>query len=418
MSDRRSCRSFDVVIAGAGIIGLSIAWELARRSKLKIAVLEKGAGTGEGSTGASSAICRYRYSMDDMLHLASDGIRAYRNWPAYTRLDQPRAVFQNDGVLWMPGSDTAWADTEHARLQRFDIASAVLDDDDLTDRFPAFSTCTVAPDTETGEPHECRGGGRHLLELDGGYMDPTGAMQDLVAACRAHGVEVSFRSQVIGVRKQGGRVSGVELGNGDFVATPLLVNAAGPWCRGLYDAAGLDVPWDLKPTRIQVLYRDRPPELRGDIPVTVDMEGGIYFRTQNRGQQLIISSVLEADEREAVPDPDEFNRDADDDFRLIKLHVLHHRLPDLPPRGKVLGYCGLYTVNRDDVHPIVGPTAIDGFWVANGFSGHGFKLAPAIGSMVAQAITGDALAADTSVPLSFFSIDRDPIDIGSKSVLA
>ena len=97
---------YDVVIVGAGIIGLSIAWELARRSDLAIAVLEKGAGTGEGSTGASSAICRYRYSMDEMVQLASDGIGAYRDWQAYTGLSEPLAAFQNDSVLWMPGSDT------------------------------------------------------------------------------------------------------------------------------------------------------------------------------------------------------------------------------------------------------------------------------------------------------------------------
>jgi sarcosine oxidase subunit beta len=409
---------FDVVIVGAGIIGLSIAWELARRSKLKIAVFEKGAGTGEGSSGASSAVCRHRYSLDEMLRLASDGIDAYKNWQSYTELRQPRAVFQNDGVLWMPGSDTGWADPEHVRLQRFGIASVVLDDDDLRERFPAISTCMIAPDTETGESHDCRGGGRHLLELDGGYMDPTGAMQDLVDACRARGVTVSFRSEVSRIRKQGGRITGIELRNGELIATPLLVNAAGPWCLRLYEAAGLDVHWDLKPTRIQVLYRDRPPELRGDIPVTVDMEGGIYFRTQNRGQQLIVSSVLEEDEREVVANPDEFDRDADDDFRHMKLHVLHHRLPDLPQRGKVLGYSGLYTVNRDDVHPIVGPTEIDGLWLANGFSGHGFKLAPAIGSMVANAVTGDSLDTDTSTPISFFSIDREPIELESKSVLA
>ena len=413
-----SGRRFDVVIVGAGIIGLSIAWELARRSNLKIAVLEKGAGTGEGSTGASSAVCRHRYSMDEMLRLASDGINAYRNWHAYTELHQPQAVFQNDGVLWMPGSDTGWADPEHARLQRFAIASAVLDDIDLRERFPAISTCTIVPDTETGESHECRGGGRYLFETDGGYMDPTGAMQDLVDACRARGVTVSFRSEVRGVRKRGGRITGAELGNGERIATPLLINAAGPWCKGLYEAAGLAVHWDLRPTRIQVLYRDRPPELRGDIPVTVDMQGGIYFRTQNRGQQLLVSSVLEEDEREVVANPDEFDRDADEDFRLIKLHILHHRLPDLPQRGKVLGYCGLYTVNRDDVHPIVGPTEIDGLWVANGFSGHGFKLAPAIGSMVARAVTGNKIDTDTSIPISFFSIDREPIELESKSVLA
>ena len=81
-----------------------------------------------------------------------------------------------------------------------------------------------------------------------------------------------------------------------------------------------------------------------------------------------------------------------------------------------LGYCGLYTTNREDVHPIVGPTDVDGFWVANGFSGHGFKLAPAIGSMVAKAVTGNSLASE--VPLSFFSIDREPIELELKSVLA
>ena len=249
-------------------------------------------------------------------------------------------------------------------------------------------------------------------------MDPTGAMQDLVEACRARGVTVSFRSEVTGIRKQGGRVSGVELGSGGSMATPLLINAAGPWCHRLYEAAGLEMRWDLRPTRIQVLYRDRPPELPGHIPVTVDMEAGIYFRTQSRGQQLIISSVLEEDERETVANPDEFDRDADEDFRLIKLHALHHRLPQLPQRGRVLGYSGLYTTNRDDVHPIVGPTDVEGFWVANGFSGHGFKLAPAIGSMVAQAVTGVSMESDTSIPISFFAADREPIQLESKSVLA
>ena len=318
----------------------------------------------------------------------------------------------------MSGSDTAWADVEHARLKRFGIPSTVVDDDELKDRFPALSPCTITPDTRTGESHDCEGGGRQLLELEGGCMDPMAAAQDLVDACRGKGVDVTFRSEVTGIRTQGGRVSGVNLGTGESIATPLLINAAGPWCRRLYEAAGLEVRWNLVPTRIQVLYRDCPPELPGPVPVTADMGGGIYFRTQNRGQQLIVGSVLEEDEREEVSDPDVFERDADEDFRLAKLHVLHHRIPDLPQRGKVRGYCGLYTTNRDDVHPIVGPTEADGFWVANGFSGHGFKLAPAIGSMMAQAITGDSVASDTSVPVSFFAIDREPLRLRSKSVLA
>ena len=70
------------------------------------------------------------------------------------------------------------------------------------------------------------------------------------------------------------------------------------------------------------------------------------------------------------------------------------------------------------MHPILGPTEIDGFWVANGFSGHGFKLAPAIGSMLAQAVTGETSDFDTEVPLSFLAVDREPIGVASKNVLA
>ena len=87
-------KQYDVVIAGAGIIGLSIAWQLARRSKLSIAVLEKGAGVGEGSTGASSAVCRTRYSLDDVVFLARDGINAYRHWSQFTSLSEPRAPIE------------------------------------------------------------------------------------------------------------------------------------------------------------------------------------------------------------------------------------------------------------------------------------------------------------------------------------
>lgn len=413
-----SRQNYDVAIVGGGIIGLSTAWQLARRSKLRIVLLEKGAGLGEGSTGASSAVCRVRYSRDEMVRLADDGIEAYRQWQHFTGLASPRAQFHPDGVLWMVGEDRQWALHEHSRLSDLGIATQLLDDAELTQRFPAYSNCTLAPDVVAGTPHDCGGGGRHLLETDGGYMDPVNAIEDLREACLAAGVDVRVSSAVKNVQLEGGRVCGLVLASGETLSTPLLVNAAGPWCKQLYEAAGLQQRWNLLPTRIQVLYLDRPEQLTGDIPVTVDLAGGIYFRTQNLGQQLVVGSVLEADERESISDPDRLQREADDDFLQRVLHSLHHRFPSLPYRGKVRGYSGMYTMNRDDVHPIVGPTAIDGFWVANGFSGHGFKLGPAIGAMLAKEITGEASDFDTAVPLQFFSIDRDPIAADSKSVLA
>jgi glycine/D-amino acid oxidase-like deaminating enzyme len=411
-------RNYDVVIAGAGIIGLSIAWQLARRSELRILVLERGAGVGEGSTGASSAVCRCRYSLDDVVRLARDGIEAYRHWKAYTGLNSARAGLNEDGVLWLPGNATSWAETEHARMAELGVPTAVLDDAQLRERYPAINPCTHSPDFETGEPHTCSGGGRHFLELNGGWVDPVSAAQDLVDACRRQGVDIRFRARLKDVDVTGGKVTGVSVADGTTYQTPLLVNAAGPWCRELYAEAGVRLDWDLAPIRIQMLHRDRPPEIEGAVPVTVEMEGGVYFRTQNRGQQLLVGSVLEADEREELDDPDALPETVDDEFQMLKMHALHHRLPALPYRGRIMGYCGLYTVNRDDVHPILGPTRVDGFWVANGFSGHGFKLAPAIGSMVAQAITGLPAEFDTDLPLDFLGIDRDPIVLDAKSVLA
>ncbi|MEA3080985.1 MAG: hypothetical protein QOD54_653, partial [Sphingomonadales bacterium] len=117
-------------------------------------------------------------------------------------------------------------------------------------------------------------------------------------------------------------------------------------------------------------------------------------------------------------DPDNYAKYVDDDFARLKLHALQHRIPGLSYSAAVHGYSGLYTINRRDMHPVVGRTPVEGFYVANGCSGHGFKLAPAIGSLLAQAITGESDDFDTSVSPGFLAFDRLPIALASKTVLA
>jgi glycine/D-amino acid oxidase-like deaminating enzyme len=219
------------------------------------------------------------------------------------------------------------------------------------------------------------------------------------------------------VIKENGRVKGVELADGTEISTELVVNAAGPWCNQLNEMAGADLRWTLTPTRIQTVYRSWPTDL-GPIPVGADATTGIYFRPETGGQQVLIGSVLSEDEEEIIDDPDDYKRVPDAGFTEMKLAAFHHRVPGLEARGGVSGVAGLYTINREDVHPVVGPSGVDGLWVANGFSGHGFKLAPAIGSLVAQAVTGTSIEFDTDVPMSFLAVDRDPIDVAVKNVLA
>ena len=406
----------DVLVVGAGIIGSSIAHQLARRGVSVIAV-DKGAGPAEGSTGASSSICRCRYTNPEVVRLALYGREAYGNWVEHTGLESPRAGLTRTGVLWMMGETASDVDIAVDRLVGQGVAAQNLTASDVEEMWPQLSTCAAPLDLESGSEHVCSPGEAHLYEPDSGYVDAVGANQDLIDATRYFGGDVRYRSAVASLLRDGERIIGANLEDGDVIEADIVVNAAGPWCNSLNRMAGAELRWTLTPTRIQTVYRQIPTEF-ADLPTTADGSAGIYFRTESGGQQLMVGSVLAEDEEEAVDDPDSYKRSPDAEFTQMKLAALHHRLPGLEPRGMPSGIAGLYTINREDVHPVLGPSGVPGFWVANGFSGHGFKLAPAVGSLIAQGITGSRLEEDVDVPLDFLSIDRAPISVAAKSVLA
>lgn len=406
----------DVVVVGAGIIGASIAHELASRG-IDVLALDKGLGPAEGSTGASSSICRCRYTYPEVVRLAFHGQEAYGNWRDYTGLSEVRSGLNRVGVLWLMGESVGKVRSDASKLEAEGVTAEAIGPDAVREIFPALSACAEPLDMSGEVSHECREGEAFLYEPIGGYADPVGANQDLIDAIRARGGEVRFRSLVTDVLFDGDSVAGVALADGTTVSSSLVVNAAGPWCNQINALAGAEMRWTLSPTRVQTVFRPWPADL-GHLPVGADSSAGIYFRPESSGQQVLIGSVLAEDEEEEVDDPDDFKRLPDADFAQLKLAAFHHRVPGLEARGNISGIAGLYTINREDVHPIVGPSGVDGFWVANGFSGHGFKLAPSIGSMVAQAITAQPGAFDTDVPMSFFSVDRSPIDLAVRHVLA
>ncbi len=407
----------DIVIIGGGIIGMSIAHQVARRSPLKIVVLEKGAGLGEGSTGGSSAITRQRYSKAENVRIARDGNVIWRNWPEYTGLDEPTGRFHDIGVLWMMHDDPQVVAADQARLVAEGIDAVTVDAAELARLYPGVSACMVPFDLTGDVEHVCADGSAFLIERDTGFFDATGALLDVATAARAGGVDVRMRSEAVMISMLGGRVRGVTLADGSTIDAGLVINAAGPWCNQINAMVGLDMPWTLVPTRVQVVYRDLPPIVPRPIPVICDAAGGVYLRPEAGDGQIILGSILEEDELESA-DPDSYNGAADRAYIDLKIHALHHRLPSLPYRGIPGGMASLYTVNRQDVLPVVGPTSVEGFAVVNGFSGHGFKESQIIGSMMAQWITGERASFDTDVPMDFLSVDRAPIDIAEHTVLA
>ena len=203
---RRMSETADVVVVGAGIIGSSIAYQIARRSPLRVVVLEKGAGVAEGSTGASSSIVRCKYTHPEVVRLARHGQEAYGDWSAFTGLDSPRSGLQRAGVLWLMGDPAQKVEDDADRLEGQGVAVTILDADELTSRFPDFSTCGVPFDLTGETPHTCAPGDAFLYEDEGGYADPSGANQDLADAARREGAEIRFGTAVTAVGRQGNRV--------------------------------------------------------------------------------------------------------------------------------------------------------------------------------------------------------------------
>lgn len=409
-------RSADVVVVGSGIIGASIAYQLADRG-LKVVVVDKAAGPAEGSTGASAAFIRCRYTQPKVIKLASDSQIAFRNWSSFTGLREPRSSYSKVGVLWMLGQPLEVIQREQEALAAAGVDASVLSPAELTSRYPSVSVCDAGFDLTGAIEHECREGDAFLFEDEGGFIDPVGATQDLVEASKRHGAEFRYRAALVAVKKTGSRVTGVTLNTGDTLDAPLVVNAGGPWCNQINEMAGVDLQWTLTPTRIQMLYRAWPHDA-GPIPITIDMATMNGYRLEESGRQILAVSGRPDDEDEAVQDPDSFKTSPDAAFKEINLAALHHRFPTLEARGLPGGLAGLYTINHEDHHPIVGPTEIEGFWVANGFSGHGLKLAPGIGSMVARSVTGETRPFDTEVAMDLFSRDREPLQLGVKNVFA
>ena len=208
------------------------------------------------------------------------------------------------------------------------------------------------------------------------------------------------------------------------------MNCAGPWfgklvCAGpdgrpvAAGSAGVGTSTEMLPTRIHVGHKHVEGDYL-DLPFVADGWGdsGIYFMPRAGNNQLVFGSVAHRFESEIV-DPDDYNDALDPDVKQDYLNCLFHRLPGLETSGEIVGFSSMYTVNQDDVHPVIGESNVPGLWACNGFSGHGFKLAPAVGSLVAQQITGLKTDAwETSVAHDFMGPGREPLTLKVKTHFA
>ena len=236
-----------------------------------------------------------------------------------------------------------------------------------------------------------------VYEPASGYADPTAVTLAYAAAARRLGVTVEQGQEVTTILRRGDQVAGVATAGGDVIAAPVVVNAAGLWSPGLASQAGIELPIVIGRHPVFIVERDPgfgPPHL-----VFLDLGGGAYVRPETGG--LTLTGSLADDERQHPVDPELLGSEAGFGEATEALERSSRAMPRLAEARYRQGYVGAFDITPDWM-PILGQTPLTGLWIAAGLSGHGFKLAPAIGEMMAALITG----APPPVSAAPFRFDR------------
>jgi sarcosine oxidase subunit beta len=383
-----------VAIIGAGVIGCAIALQL-RRAGCETINIDKNPGPGYGSTSSSCAIIRFSYSTYDSVALAYEGYHYWKNWAGFAGEaagpDFARFVEAGHIVLKTKPDDRA----ETSRIyDQIGIAYENWSMDEVRRRMPILDSHSVGPPTTLedekffAEPDTDLPGAIYLPQ--GGYVtDPQLAARNLQDAVKAAGGKFRYNEQVVEVLQQGNRAAGVALKSGETISADIVVNVGGPHSAQINRMAGVDSDMLIRTRALRREVHHLPSPRAFDYEheglVVSDGDAGVYFRPELGNQISVGSTDPACDEKIWVDDADEFERNITDVNWRTQTYRLARRVPDLPIPNQAKGVVDLYDV-ADDWTPIYDRSSLDGFYMAIGTSGHQFKNAGVIGTLMTELI--------------------------------
>ena len=363
----------EVVIVGGGIIGASIAYQLATRGLTDVIVLEKDR-IGSGSTTRNAGGVRLQFSTEINVRLSQ------RSLPHWERFGDEMGVdpaFHQSGYLFLITAepDAVAFERSLALWRKLGVPARRLDRGEVHEVFPQLRADDITFAT--------------FCPKDG-HLDPSSLLNGYVARARERGVRFREGQPVTAINTDGGRVTGARTRSTEY-ACRVLVNAAGPWAGDVGRLAGVDLP--ITPLRRQIFVTDPVPGLEHEFPLTVEMATSFYFHRESGGVLMGMADPADAPG---------FDDSVNWDFLPSIVERALERMPLLEKANVKTGWAGFYE-DTPDKHPILGNVdALAGFVCAAGFSGHGLMHAPAAGEAIAELIT----SGKTTLDISALSLSR------------
>jgi glycine/D-amino acid oxidase-like deaminating enzyme len=351
----------DVVIIGGGIVGSSIAYHLTAAGCRSVVVLERESATGKGSTGKSMGGVRAQFSTPVNIRMSLYAIPFYASFEE--RLGYP-CDYRPQGYLFCATNERhmTYLRTNYEKQVALGLKDVrLLKGDEIRAMFPQLRGDDIV--------------GGSFCATDG-FVDPYSAMNGFMAWAADHGATLCKNAAVTGIVSDQKGIAGVETTRG-ALSTHKIVNCAGAWAGEIAEMAGVDLP--VTPLRRMLVPSEPFDQFPHTAPMIIDMSNGFHFRPESRGFLL------------AWNDPEEtpgFKTEFDPAFVEKILTRAADRVPcfaDLPVNPK-RAWAGLYEMTPDH-HPILGEApGVAGFFLANGFSGHGVMHAPATGKILSDLI--------------------------------
>jgi sarcosine oxidase, subunit beta len=367
----------NIIVIGAGVVGCSLAFHLARAGA-RVRVFDKG-GICAGMSARSGALVRMHYTFAPEAELAWKSLHYFRNW---SDIVGGRCGFVETGFAVVVDERNApRLRANVAMLQRIGVNTEVVTAAELREREPNAFVDDVA---------------LAAFEPQSGYADPGATTESFAAAAKRHGADFSTNTPVARITNRGGRAAGVVDGAGRVHEADAVCVVAGPWTDALLAPLGVKI--GIKSERAQIAFFERPPQLKHCI--YIDTIAGSYLRPH--GDDLTLAG-LGGWKPEAEANPEDFRESNDADFIAAVRKRLAKRIPAMADAPYSRGHAGIYDVSPD-ARAVMGPVpGVDALFVAAGFSGTGFKTAPAVGASMAELIlTGKS----TTVDLTPFGFER------------
>jgi sarcosine oxidase subunit beta len=378
--------AYDAIVIGAGVMGASIAFQLARAGLHRTLVVERRA-VCSGNTRKSGALVRMHYSNQPEARMALGSLPYFQRW---SDLVGYHNGFQPVGFLLLVGPGNRERLVRNVAMQRsLGINTSVVEGDDLRELLPGV-------DLEDGAVG--------AYEPESGYADPVATTHSFMRSAVNHGVSVVEGVSVTAIRQRGGKVVGVDTSDGAYDA-PIVVCAANIWSPALLRTAGVEL--DLSPMRSQMAFYRAAEPLRAMPHVVLDLAKINYGRPHGDDRVLIGTPAKDAPE---PVDPDNYDENVDPEFPAWVRDRMAARVPSVASLEADGGQAGVYDMSPDTRAILDRAPGVDGLFLAAGFSGSGFKISPMIGACMAELATeGRATSVDIR-PFRFSRFaENDPI---------